>query len=80
VARKLGVPSMYLVINKAPEAWDFNAMKALVEEKYNCDVAAILPHSDQMMMLASSGIFALLYPEHPISAKYKQIAQMLIQA
>lgn len=80
VARKLGVPSMYLVINKAPEAWDFNSMKALVEEKYNCDVATILPHSDEMMMLASSGIFTLQYPEHPISIKYKQLAQKLVQA
>lgn len=79
VARKLGVPMMYLVINKAPEAWDFNEMKQRVEHIYNCNVAAILPHSDDMMMLASSGIFSLLYPDHPITARYRQLAGLLLE-
>ncbi len=79
VARKLGVPTMYLVINKAPEAWDFNEMKQRVEHIYNCGVAVILPHSDDMMMLASSGIFSLLYPDHPITARYKQLANLLME-
>ena len=78
VARKLGVPAMYLVINKAPEAWNFDEIKARVERIYNCDVAAILPHSDEMMMLASSGIFSLQYPDHPISQKYRQLAGLLM--
>ncbi len=78
VARKLGVPAMYLLINKAPESLDFNALKQLAEEKYRCDVAAILPHSDDMMMLASSGIFSLKYPDHPFTAKYKQVAALIM--
>ncbi len=78
VARKLGVPAMYLVINKAPQAWSFDDLKARVERIYNCDVAAILPHSDEMMMLASAGIFTLQYPDHPIAAKYRQIARLLM--
>ncbi|MFM8320729.1 MAG: MinD/ParA family protein [Chloroflexota bacterium] len=78
VARKLGVPAMYLVINKAPSAWDFNELKSKVERIYNCDVAAILPHSDDMMMLASSGIFSLQFPDHPISQKYRHLANLLI--
>lgn len=78
VARKLGVPAMYLVINKAPPAWNFDEIKARVERIYNCDVAAILPHSDEMMMLASSGIFTLQYPDHPIATKYRQIAKLLM--
>jgi septum site-determining protein MinD len=80
VARKLGVPMMYLVINKAPESLDFNELKARVESIYNCDVPVILPHSDQMMMLASSGIFSLHYPDHPFTAKYKQLAGLLMAA
>lgn len=78
VARKLGVPAMLLVINKAPEAWDFNELKSKVEKIYGCDVAAILPHSDDMMKLASSGIFSIVYPDHPISAKYRQLAAMIL--
>ena len=36
-------------------------------------VAAALPHSDEMMALASSGIFSLKYPDHPISKSLKAI-------
>jgi len=34
----------------------------------------VLPHSDEMMTLASSGIFVLRYPNHPVTAMLKQIA------
>ena len=36
-----------------------------VQETYSCEVGAILPHSDEMMTLASSDIFALRFPDHP---------------
>jgi septum site-determining protein MinD len=77
VARKLGVPAMFLVINKAPEALDFNELKTRAEQIYKCEVAVILPHSDDMMMLASAGIFSLKYPDHPFSSKYRQLAAMI---
>lgn len=77
VARKLGVPNMYLVINKAPMQLDFNELKARAEKIYNCEVAVILPHSDEMMMLASAGIFSLQYPDHPVAAKYRQLTALL---
>jgi MinD-like ATPase involved in chromosome partitioning or flagellar assembly len=80
VARKLGVPNMYLVINKVPAALDLDDLKVRVEKIYNCEVAAILPHSDEMMMLASAGIFAFQYPDHPVALKYKQLANLLMSA
>jgi MinD-like ATPase involved in chromosome partitioning or flagellar assembly len=79
VARKLGVPDMYLVINKAPEALDFEKLAADAEKLYNCDVAVILPHSDEMMMLGSAGIFSLQYPDHPVSARYRLLADKLMR-
>ncbi len=78
IARKLGVPLMYLVINKVPPAWDQEEIRAKVEGIYHCDVAAILPHSDEMMTLASAGIFALHYPDHHIAKQYQQLANILI--
>lgn len=77
VARKLEVPRMLLIVNKAPTSLNFADVKAQVEKTYNCEVAAILPHSDEMMTLASSGIFVLRYPNHPITSTYKQIAARL---
>jgi MinD-like ATPase involved in chromosome partitioning or flagellar assembly len=80
VARKLGVPAMYLVINKVPPNLDFVKLKKDAENLYNCDVAAILPHSDDMMILASAGIFSLLYPDHPFAAIYKNLATKVMNA
>jgi hypothetical protein len=39
----------------------------------------VLPHSDEMMTLASAGVFVLRYPNHPITASLKQVARMLTE-
>ncbi len=77
VARRLEVPRMPLAVNKVPPVFDFNDVRARVEQAYNCEVAIVLPHSDEMMALASSGIFAMRYPDHPISAAYRALAEQL---
>jgi septum site-determining protein MinD len=77
VARKLEVPKMMLVVNKLPSAFDANEVKARVERIYNCPVAGVLPHSDEMMALASAGIFVARYPEHPLSKVISSIAAQI---
>ncbi|NJN53982.1 MAG: hypothetical protein HC804_04020 [Anaerolineae bacterium] len=62
---------MRLVINKMPEIYDFNQVRDLVQSKYRCGVAAILPHAEEMMSLASQDIFYLRYPDHRISQEIK---------
>lgn len=79
IARKLGVPRMVLIVNKVPESFDAGAVKARVEQIYDCEVAAVLPHSEEMMTLASSGIFVLRYPDHPITAAYRQLGARLLE-
>ena len=78
VARKLEVPRMVLIVNKVPQTLDLASVKAQVEQTYNCEVAAVIPHSDEMMALASADIFALRYPDHPISATLEQLAAKLV--
>ena len=78
VARKLDVPRLLLIVNKVPDVFDAEAVKKRVEEAYKAEVAAVLPHSDELMALASSGIFSLRYPDHPVTALYKQVAAKLI--
>ena len=78
VARKLDVPKMVLVVNKVPESFNLADVKARVEQIYNCRVAAVLPHSDEMMALASSGIFVLKYPDHAVSQSLRQVANLLM--
>jgi hypothetical protein len=42
--------------------FDLDQVRAQVEETYDCEVGAVLFHSDEMMTLASEGIFSLRYP------------------
>jgi MinD-like ATPase involved in chromosome partitioning or flagellar assembly len=77
VARKLDVPKMLLLVNKVPQALDPDDVKARVEQTYNCKVAAVLPHSDEMMTLASSGIFSLRYPDHPVTQGLKNLVALI---
>ncbi len=79
VAHKLDVPLLLLLVNKVPSAFDFNEVKSRVEKTYGSEVAAVLPHSDEMMTLASSGIFVLQYPNHPLTQSLKQVATRLMR-
>jgi len=78
VARKLDVPRMVLIVNKTPMSFNFDEVKARVEHAYNCTVGAVLPHSDEMMTLASGGVFVLKFPNHPISQKLRSVAALLL--
>jgi MinD-like ATPase involved in chromosome partitioning or flagellar assembly len=78
VARKLDVPRLQLIVNKAPACLDPAVVKAQMEQTYGCEVAAVLPHSDEMMILASAGIFVLRYPDHQITASLKQALARLL--
>jgi septum site-determining protein MinD len=78
VAKELQVPRMMIVVNKTPPVLDPLMVQAKVEQAYDCPVAAVLPHSDEMMTLASSGIFALKYPDHPLTGLYRQIAEKIV--
>lgn len=78
VARKLEVPRILLVVNKCPLSFNAADVKARVEQTYNAEVAAVLPHSDELMTLASAGVFSARYPEHPVTALYRQVARRLV--
>jgi MinD-like ATPase involved in chromosome partitioning or flagellar assembly len=78
VAQKLDVPNLLLIVNKVPAVFDMAEVKARVEQTYGCPVAAVLPHAEEMMTLASAGIFVLRYPDHPITTALQQVAQMLV--
>ncbi len=78
VARELRVPKMMLVVNKTPPSLEPEAVKLKVEQAYGCPVAAVLPHSNEMMTLASAGIFVARFPDNPMTALYKQIAAKAI--
>ena len=79
VARSLGVPNMMLIVNKTPPTFDSDEIRAQVQQTYDCYVGAVLPHADEMMTLASSGIFVLHYPNHPLTEMYHYVAEQLFE-
>jgi MinD-like ATPase involved in chromosome partitioning or flagellar assembly len=78
VARKLDVPKMLMVVNKVPQVLDMDDVRSRVEQTYNCKVAAVLPHSEEMMTLASSGIFSLRYPDNPVTRGLKDVVALIL--
>lgn len=78
VARRLKVPKLLLLINKALTEYDFEDLKKQVETTFETPVVGIFPESEDMLRLASSGIFFLKYPNHPISQAVEKIAQQIV--
>ncbi len=77
VARKLDVPKMLMLVNKVPSQFDLEDVRTRVEQTYNATVAAVLPHSDEMMTLASSGIFSIRFPDHPVTKGLRNLVNQL---
>jgi MinD-like ATPase involved in chromosome partitioning or flagellar assembly len=78
VARKLEVPHLRLVVNKALTRYDFAKVRADIAATYNVPVAAVLPLSEDVASNASNNIFSALQPDHPWSLGVKEIADDLM--
>jgi septum site-determining protein MinD len=78
VARKLEVPHLRLVVNKALTRYDFAKVKSDISATYNVPVAGVLPLSEDVASNASSNIFSALQPDHPWSVTVREIADDLL--
>ncbi len=79
VARALNVPRMLLLVNKVPAVYDAADVEARVRDTYQCEVAGVILHSDELMALGSGEVFVLRYPDHPVSQQWRGLAQRLLQ-
>jgi MinD-like ATPase involved in chromosome partitioning or flagellar assembly len=77
VAKKLEVPLMLMVVNKVPSTFDLDDVRTRVEQTYNATVGAVFPHSDEMMSLASSGIFSIRYPDNVVTKAMRSLVDQL---
>ena len=78
VARKLSVGKMLLVLNKVLRAMDAKRLRFEVETAYAATVAALFPLTEELMQLASGGVFCLHYPNHPLSAEVLNLARQVM--
>jgi len=79
VARQLNVRHVQLVINKVFSTLEPIALRQKVEETYGIPVAGLLPLSEDIVQLASEGVFCLRYPQHPISQEFQAVARRLMK-
>jgi MinD-like ATPase involved in chromosome partitioning or flagellar assembly len=49
-----------------------------VEETYGAPVAGIFPLSEDIVRLASEGVFCAKYPSHPVSQEFRKVAHQII--
>lgn len=78
VARKLDVHGLMLAVNKVPTVFDFDQIRKTVEETYHTPVAALMPHSDEMMILGSSSLFVFEFPDSPVTKALNELADHVL--
>ncbi len=64
IARRLEVPELLLLVNKVPANIDTAALEREVSSAYGCNVAGVLPLSEDIVVNASAGLFAPQNPDH----------------
>ena len=77
MARRLQVPALHLVLNDVSEDLDLEDAYSQLEQTYHCGGGIILKHTEELMTLSSSQPFVLRYPEHPLIAQIKKLAERL---
>jgi septum site-determining protein MinD len=77
VARQLAVPRMMLVVNKVPAGLE-EAVSARVAAAYDCPVAAVLPHDDAYMRLASEAPYVVRHRDSELTRRFAALADELL--
>lgn len=77
VARRLNVPRILLIVNEVVSTFDLGNVKAQMEQAYHCEVAAVLPHTEEITELGSKALFVVRYPDHPLTATLKKVATLI---
>lgn len=78
VAQKLDVPEILLLVNKTPPVFDRSTVMSQVSHRYGVPVGGLFYENEEMLELASSGVFWLHHPDHPFSQEVHAVAKKII--
>ena len=78
MAQSFAVPKLLPIINKAPTGLDTRQLISHIETTYGVTIAEVLPHSEDLLRLASRGIFALNDPTHHLNGCIEAIVRQII--
>ncbi|MDY6783483.1 MAG: MinD/ParA family protein [Cyanobacteriota bacterium] len=79
VARQLKVRKMMLAVNKVLSSVNFEALGQKIEETFGAPVAGIFPLSEDVVQLASEGVFCIKHPNHPITQEFQKVARKIME-
>jgi MinD-like ATPase involved in chromosome partitioning or flagellar assembly len=77
VAKRLGVPHMLLVLNKALSDIEPEVYRQQLRQAYGTRVGAVLPLDTEIARLASADIFCLVNPQHRFSQEIKSLGRLV---
>ena len=74
LARRLETPRILLLVNKVLQPFDSAAVSAQIGSTYGVPVAGIVPLSEDLVRLASNGVFSVAHPNHPVTDVLREVA------
>ena len=77
LARRLETPRILMVVNKVLSPFDDAAVKEKIGATYQVPVAGVIPLSEDLVRLASAGVFSLVHPVHPVTDVLRAVAVQL---
>jgi len=77
LARRLDVPQLLLVVNKVLPSFDTRDLSDRISTAFKTPVAGVLPLTEDLVRLGSSGVLAALSPEAAYVAALRPVASMI---
>jgi len=78
VAQRLKIPTILVVVNKVLPSSDAEAVKGRVASLCGGAATVLLPFAEDVMALASEGLFILQSPDHPFTKALCTVAEQLL--
>jgi MinD-like ATPase involved in chromosome partitioning or flagellar assembly len=78
VAQRLDAADIRLIVNKLPDQFDPQNVRDRVSSGYGVPLGALLPLSQDLLTLASSGLAVLEFPSHPWSEGVRTLSDCLL--
>jgi MinD-like ATPase involved in chromosome partitioning or flagellar assembly len=79
IIQKLDIQQTWLIPSQVLPLVDTATIKAKLTQTYQLPVGAVLPLNEEMVRLASGGLFCLHYPQHDLTKVMMGFAQKLSQ-
>ncbi|MFX1474625.1 MAG: MinD/ParA family protein [Promethearchaeota archaeon] len=75
LAKKLGVPATYLVLNQCPGIYDLDQVRRDVKQEFKVDIATVIPLFKRLIEVGSRQILVYTSPSHLFSRNIEQLFQ-----